>query len=59
MFYKATANVGYGDKIVYKNQPISDKEFEKLPKKLQSKFVKVKEAIKIKVDSEPNKGKEK
>jgi 5-bromo-4-chloroindolyl phosphate hydrolysis protein len=60
MFYKATANIGYGDKIVYKNQPITDKDYDKIPKQLQTKFVKVHELKKIvKVESEPNKGKEK
>lgn len=66
MVYKANANVGFGDKVIYKNQTISEKDFKALPKRVQTKFSELKSSktsdevkSEAKSNENPNKGKEK
>ncbi|MAT59842.1 MAG: hypothetical protein CMF23_17850 [Ignavibacteriae bacterium] len=62
MVYKANANVGFGDKVIYKNQTISEKDFKALPKRVQTKFSELKSSKtseEVKTNENPNKGKEK
>ena len=61
MVYKANANVGFGDKVIYKNQTISEKDFKALPKRVQTKFSELKSSKtseEVKNNDNPNKGKE-
>ncbi len=47
MFYRATANIGFGDTTFLKNQSISEKDFKKVPDRLKNRFAKVQEANKL------------
>lgn len=47
MFYRATANIGFGDTTILKNQSISEKDFKKVPDRLKNRFAKVQEANKL------------